>query len=114
MERIREVEAKVANLRQQRLQWAERAELKTKLMSLDPSDIRYILAVNGLEVRGDSGMLDLFGYSEDHRLHPGELRKILTTIVERVDLDPITRKFTVRYRLPIPTGVKMASPRGTA
>jgi hypothetical protein len=33
-----------------------------------------------------------------------ELRRVLTTLVERVELDPATRDMRVRYRIPL-TGV---------
>jgi len=38
---------------------------------------------------------------------------VLHTLVDRVELDPKTRKLTLHYRLNVkPTGVKLASPRG--
>src|SRR6266404_3753922 len=48
---------------------------------------------------------------EYRELKPEALRHVLTTLVERVELDPKTRDFDIKYRLPI-TGVKGASPRG--
>jgi len=50
---------------------------------------------------------------EYRELKPEALRHVLTTLVERVELDPKTRDFDIKYRLPI-TGVKGASPRRTA
>ena len=50
------------------------------------------------------------GLSNIEQLKPEALRHVLTTLVERVELDPKTRDFDIKYRLPI-TGVKGASPR---
>jgi hypothetical protein len=54
----------------------------------------------------------LLGYPNGPQLKPDELRRVLTALVERIELEPATREFTIRYRIPV-TGVKMASPRGT-
>ena len=56
-------------------------------------------------------MLDLL-YVEKYRIPKPTIRKVLTTIVERIELDPKTRVFKIKYRLPVKTGVKVASPRG--
>jgi hypothetical protein len=64
-------------------------------------------------MRGDDMELD-WGWSDlpqMERLKPEVLRQVLTTLVERIDLDPKTLTFEIHYRLPI-TGVKVASPRG--
>ena len=62
------------------------------------------------DVAGSVGSLLLnrlqFG-SED------ELRRVLSTLLDRIELDPQTRKLTLRYRLQIKrTGVDVATPRG--
>jgi hypothetical protein len=53
----------------------------------------------------------MIGYPAGPSLKPEELRRVLTSLVERIELDPKTRDFTIKYRLPV-TGVKVASPRG--
>lgn len=58
----------------------------------------------------------MIGYTDRDKLQSGELRRVLTTLIERIELEaPKTAEsalnFTIRYRLPI-TGVKLASPRG--
>ena len=40
-----------------------------------------------------------------------EIRRVLTTLVDRIELDPGTRDLRVRYKTPL-TGVNLASPRG--
>lgn len=119
--KIRELEATLASLQEQKTAWAERKALKERLRAIDEEDLRRILAATGLKLRGDDPLvLDMIGYSDKQRLEPDELRRVLTTLVERVELDPKTRDFTIRYRLPVQqfrgknlTGVKLASPRGT-
>jgi site-specific DNA recombinase len=108
--RIRETEAKVATMREDKAAWAERAVLKKQLSAISVKDIRDTLAAVGLEVRGEKRVLDMLDIPPEHRLEPGQLRQVLTTLVQRIELDPATRAFTIRYRLP--TGVKVASPRG--
>ena len=72
-----------------------------------------MLAINGLELREGGGVFYLLSVSEERRLDGGEVRRMLHTLVDRVELDPRTRELTLRYRLPVrPTGVKLASPRG--
>ena len=110
--KIREIEANVTKLREQKAEWAERSVLKQRLLAIDAKDIRHVLAANGLEVRdGGAGMLELLGYSKEQRMQPDQLRRLLTSVISRVELDPKTRELTVLYRLPV-TGVKLASPRG--
>jgi hypothetical protein len=53
----------------------------------------------------------MIGYDDKQRIEPDQLRRVLTALVERVELDPKTRNFAIRYRLPV-TGVKVATPRG--
>jgi len=72
-----------------------------------------MLSINGLELREGGGAFYLLGEPEERRLDAGELRRVLHTLVDRVELDPKTRELTVHYRLNMkPTGVKVASPRG--
>jgi hypothetical protein len=71
-----------------------------------------MLALNGVELRDGGGTFQMLGYSEDQRLDAGEMRRVLCTLLERVELDPKTRELTLRYRLQVKTGVKLASPRG--
>ena len=73
-----------------------------------------MLTINGLELRERGGVFYLLSESEERRLDAGELRRVLHTLVDRVELDPKTRKLTLHYRLNVkPTGVKLASPRGS-
>ena len=110
--KIRELESTLTELREQKAAWMERKALKEKLLAINEEDMRRVLAANALKLRGDDELvLDMIGYSDKQRLVPDELRRVLTALVERVELDPKTRNFAIRYRLPVP-GVKVASPRG--
>ena len=72
-----------------------------------------MLTINGLELREGGGMFYLLGQPEEQRLDAGQLRRVLHTLLDRVELDPKTRELTLRYRLAVKrTGVKLASPRG--
>jgi hypothetical protein len=51
------------------------------------------------------------GLGNLEQLTPEAVRHVLTTLVERIVLDPATLKYEIHYRLPL-TGVRMASPRG--
>jgi hypothetical protein len=64
--------------------------------------------MRGDDMEVDRGWSDL---PKMERLKPEVLRHVLTALVERIELDPKTLKFSIHYRLPI-TGVKVASPRG--
>ena len=55
--------------------------------------------VNGLELREGGGVFYLLGESEERRFDAGELRRVLHTLVDRVELDPKTQELTVHYRL---------------
>ena len=91
----------------------QRIRTEEALLTIDTDEIRTMLAINGLELREGGGMFYLLSESEDRRLDAGELRRVLHTLVDRVELDPKTRELTLRYRLNVmPTGVKVASPRG--
>lgn len=112
--KIRELEAQLTNLREQRAAWTERKALKESLLSFDERDLRDILAATALRLRGDGEQaIELLGYPNGPQLKPDELRRVLMALVERIELDPKTREFTIRYRIPV-TGVKVASPRQTA
>jgi hypothetical protein len=120
--KIRELEQRIEKLRDQHAGWAERAALKRQLLAISEEDVRHVLAGRGAEIKQgeqEGAILDLL-YSEKHRIAKPELRQVLRTIVERVELDPKTREFTIN-RLPVQktanprsklTGVKLASPRG--
>ena len=54
---------------------------------------------------------ELWGLTDDQKLDRPQLRHVFTTLVERVELDPVTRKFAIRYKLPLSTGARVASPR---
>ena len=72
-----------------------------------------MLTINGLELREGGGVFYLLSESEERRLDAGELRRVLHTLVDRVELDPKTRELSLHYRLNVKaTGVKLASPRG--
>lgn len=101
-------------MRRNKAQWAERAALKARLTALNEEDLRKTLLATAVRRRGDDVDVE-WGWaglgSLDDLTH-AELRHILTTLVERIVLDPATRKFDIHYRLPVATGVKGASPRG--
>jgi putative DNA-invertase from lambdoid prophage Rac len=114
--KIRQLEQRLDELREQHAAWTERAALKRQLLAIDEAQVRGVLAGHGVELVTGEKMLDVLG-DEKHRMPAGELRQILSTLLERVELNPKTRQFTIRYRLPVPTetrvaGVKVASPRG--
>ena len=120
--KIRDIEGTVTALREQRAAWAERKALKDKLAAINESDMRRALTAYGLKLRGDDPMvLEMAGYTDKDKMTPDALRRVLTTLVERIELDANTRQFEIRYRLPVskinpagktPTGFEMASPRG--
>ena len=111
--RIRDLQAKAAELREQKAAWQERAALKRQLLTIDADEIRDMLTVNATELRAGGGVFRMLNEPEERRLDASELRNVLQTVVERVELDPKTRELTLRYRLRAkPTGVKLASPRG--
>ena len=110
--RIRGLESMLRELSEQKAAWMERKALKEKLLAIDEGDLRRVLGATALKLRGDDPhVLEMIGYSDKEKLAPDELRRVLTSLVERVVLDPKTRNFAIRYRLPVP-GVKVASPRG--
>jgi hypothetical protein len=49
----------------------------------------------------DRAALDAFGLANAVQLEPEELRRVLTTIIERIELNPQTRELIIKYRLPI-------------
>jgi len=58
------------------------------------------LAATALRLRGDGEKaIDLLGYPNGPQLKPEELRRVLTALVERIELEPATREFTIRYRV---------------
>ena len=126
--KIRDLEQRIDKLREQHAGWAERAALKRQLLSISEDDVRHVLAGRGAEIKqgeAEGAILDLL-YTEKHRIAKPELRQVLRTIVERVELNPTTREFKIKYRLPVPraaapkragirkplTGAEVASPRG--
>ena len=70
--------------------------LKEKLLALKEEDLPHILAASGLKLRGEDAnivdglLVDLFGVvdPEKHGLRRDELRRILTTLIKRIELDP--------------------------
>jgi putative DNA-invertase from lambdoid prophage Rac len=113
MVKIREIEQRLETLREQHAAWSERAALKRQLLAIEEKDVRYVIEAQGVELLKGQVLLDVLGH-EQHRIAPGEMRQVLSTLVERIELAPKTREFTISYRLPVPsgTGVKVASPRG--
>lgn len=118
--KINETEAALATLRAQKAAWAERKALKDKLSAITEGDMRRALAATALKLRGDDpAVLEMIGYTDRERVSPDALRRVLTALVERIELDPKTREIAIRYRLPVEgpkarklTGVELASPRG--
>jgi hypothetical protein len=103
--------AQLTNLREQKATWAERKALKDSLLAFDEKDLRDILGATALRLQGEERAIDLLGYPNGPQLKPDELRHVLTALVDRIELDPKTREFTTKYRIPV-TGVKGTSPRG--
>jgi DNA invertase Pin-like site-specific DNA recombinase len=111
--KIRDTEAKINKLREEKAAWAERAALKKALLAISEKDIREVMTLHGIEIKSGKETLSFLGYGEEHRLPPEELRTVLTSVLDRVELDPDTREITIKYRLPVSAaGVKLASPRG--
>jgi hypothetical protein len=115
LEKIRATQGIIDSLRQQKNDWIERATLKQRLLAIDEKDITFALYTSGQGISSGEGYLDdvlsVFGFGEHMRFSREEMRKVLTTLVERIELEPSSREFSIRYRIPV-TGVKMASPRG--
>lgn len=111
--KMQELEGVLAGLRRDKALWAERAALKARLTTLTEEDLRKTLLATAVRRRGDDVDVEWgwAGFGEMADLSHAELRHILTTLVERIVLDPVTRKFVINYRLPV-TGVQVASPRG--
>ena len=109
--RIRETEAKLSELQEQKADWAARAVLKRQLQAIEEKDVKELLAWTSLDTAMgfDNELIDLRG--ETQKLDRGQTRRVLTTLIERVELDPATRKFLIHYKLPL-TGARVASPRG--
>ena len=113
--KMKETEQELSRLREAKASWVERSELKARLMEINEEEIRFALLVSGAELRDGAGSWEgEFGFGAQHRIEPDQLRKVLTALVERIELDPETRKISVYYRLPLfkKTGAKVASPRG--
>jgi DNA invertase Pin-like site-specific DNA recombinase len=109
--KIRESETALTGLREQKAAWVERKWLKEQLLAIKESDLRRVLGANALKLRGEDELtLEMIGYSEKERMGREELRRVLSTLVERIDLDPKTRRFEIRYRLPV-TGVPFRADR---
>ena len=54
-----------------------------------------------MKLRGaDPQLLDLM-YGEEDWLTPEQLRQVLTSLVERIELDPKSRRFEIYNRLPV-------------
>jgi site-specific DNA recombinase len=104
LKRMQEMERELAQLRQQKADWLERRALKQRLMEFSANDIRYLLQAHGIELGRGEQVLDLIGYGNEYRLPPGELRRVVTTLIERIEIDPLSRVFSIQYRLPV-TGV---------
>ena len=83
LDKIRETEARVAELPEKKAAWVERAAVKKRLLTIDASDVRTMLSINGLELRDGGGVLYLLSESEERRLDAGELRRVLHTLVDR-------------------------------
>lgn len=123
--KVKEFEEQLTALRGDKALWAERAALKTRLSSITADDLRKTLLATAVRKRGDD--VEDWGWAGIDNLaslNAQELRHILTTLVERIVLDPATRKFEINYRLPLAgkggliigrtplTGVEGVSPRG--
>ena len=93
--KIRELEAALGSLREQRADWAERRALKDRLMGLT-----------------EAQMAKLSKFINPGYGSRAQIRNLLVAVIERIELAPDSRKLTIKYRLPVPTGVKVASPRG--
>lgn len=108
------MEKEITDLRNDKAEWAERAALKRALSTITEKTVRNILSVNGLELRDGGGFMDMLEYPPEEMpvLQLRALRRLLVTLLDRIELDPNTRAFTLKYRLPVATGVKVASPRG--
>ena len=117
MAKARELDAELATLREQKSAWTERKALKERLSTLSERDLREALLASAMRLRGTENMLQ--GFWDDpsklEQLKPAALRHVLTTLVDRIELNPKTDplKFTIHYRLPI-TGARVASPRQSA
>lgn len=84
--KIKEKEDLLDRLAAQRIEWVERAALRQRLETIDAKDIRYIIALNGLELSdGEPRALDLLGYEDKDRMGSIELRRIIVALLSRID-----------------------------
>lgn len=108
---IQKSEGTLTRLQEEKAAWAERQALRQQLRAIDEEDVTAILTATADKLTRGNANLSMLVWGEDRSLPAAELRRVLTTLVERVEMDPATRRFTIKYRLPL-TGVKRATPRG--
>lgn len=92
--KIAEMETAIETLRAQRAEWAERKALKEQLLGITQAQLA-----------------KLTHFMNPNYVSRPQMRNLISSVVERIVLDPKTREFEIRYRLPI-TGAGVASPRG--
>ena len=88
--KIRETEARINKLREEKAAWVERSALKKVLLEISVKDIRDVLTLTGIEIKSGKESLGLLGYGAEHQLPPDQLRKFLTSVLDHVELDANT------------------------
>jgi hypothetical protein len=117
--RVRELEAEVEQLEQQQADVAGRRAVKQRLSSVTEESLAHLmLSLNIFAVRefkdtSDDPLLEVPEFVEEMNEQSVEarsaMRRKLTSLLDRVTFDPVSRQAVLHYRL---TGVEMASPRG--
>ena len=116
---VRELEAEVEQLEQQQADVAGRRAVKQRLSSVTEESLAHLmLSLNIFAVRefkdtSDDPLLEVPEFVEEMNEQSVEarsaMRRKLTSLLDRVTFDPVSRQAVLHYRL---TGVEMASPRG--
>ena len=88
----------------------ERAGLERRIVELEKEDETAIALANVTEAQVKTMLGRL---ADDMRLYDrAELKDFLTSILDRVELDPHAATVQLCYRIPLHGGVSVASPRG--
>ena len=88
----------------------ERAGLERRIVELEKEDETAIALANVTEAQVKTMLSRL---ADDMRLYDrAELKDFLTSILDRVELDPHAATVQLCYRIPLQGGVSVASPRG--
>jgi len=97
--KVDELERERAALLRRIVEWEKDDETAQALVNVTESQVRAMLRNLADEMR---------------RYDPAELKDFLTSILDRVELDPVESTVRLCYRIPVRSGNSVASPRGFA